>query len=364
MGKPFTSIYDVDDGEPTKGPTAPSYEEVSKNDLSYVDFIVYGDNENYSVRADKKSILESNTELAKMVKAEKYMIRDGNVNVNAFELMVRFIETKFIKFNGVKQALEVLDLATKYQCPDLEIACVKEIDLNLSVENVLEVLKAFWCYKGNKISVQITQPSKKLAPIVTSEEYLAAMLNNCLQMIDMNADVVLKQDPMENMRFEELEMIVKREHLQIKSEVTLFNLLAGWSIKECERKNLEKNEENRKRILGGLIYCPRYLTMSSNDFKACRERVELLDHGETQLIEDFLNGKKLSNTTPEQAELLESFKRPRPKFAQLPIYLSARSNPKNYPKNMRKAMKQKDDDRSCCDSCLVSCASVFACIFE
>lgn len=362
MGKPFTSIYEPDDGEPTQPPTAPSSEEV--NDLSYVDFIVYGDNENYSVRADKKSILESNTELARMIRAEKYMIRDGNVKGTAFELLVRFIETKFIKFTCISQALEVLDLATKYQCPDLEITCVKDIDLKLSVENVLDVFKAFWCYKGNKITVEITQPSNKPAPIVNSDEYLAAILNNCLQMIDMHAEDILKQDAMINLRFEECEMIVKREALQIQSETTLFNLLADWSLKECERKNIEKNEDNRRRTLGGLIYCPRYLTMSSVEFKACRERVELLDTGEIQLIEDFFNGKKLSNTTPEQAEMLENFKKTRPKFADLPIYLSARSNPKNYPKKMVKAMKQKNGNQGCCDSCLVSCASVFACIFE
>ena len=361
MGKPFLApTCEGDAARENNNPTAPSYEEVAKNDLSYVDFLLFGNKENYNVRADKASIMNSGTELARMVKADKYIIRDSNIDVNNFELMIRFLETKFIRFNNVKHTLEILELATTYQCQDLEIACVKEIDLNLCIDNVLDVFHALWFYNSKS-----SQPKEKSAKLLTSVEYLTALLNNTLQLIDMRAQDILVNLSMLTMRFEELEVIVKREALQITTETILFELLANWSLKECERKKLELTEENRRRMLGALIYTPRYLTMKPQEFRACRVHVDLLNSDENQLIEDFFNGKKISGINQEQNLMLDNFKKPRPQYAQMPIHLSDRSNPKNYPKKMRKAMMNDDDsEKKCCDSFFLNCASAFACIFE
>ena len=361
MGKPFLApTCEGDAAQENNNPTAPSYEEVAKNDLSYVDFLLFGNKENYNVRADKTSILNSGTELARMVKADKYIIRDSNINVNNFELMIRFLETKFIRFNNMKHTLDILELATTYQCQDLEIVCVKEIDLNLSIDNVLDVFHALWFYNSKSV-----QPAIKCVKLTTSVEYLTALLNNTLQLIDMRAQDILMNMSMLTMRFEELEMIVKREALQITTETILFETLANWSLKECERKKLELTEENRRRVLGALIYTPRYLTMKQLEFRACRVHVELLNLDENQLIEDFFNGKKISGVNQEQNLMLENFKKPRPQYARMPIHLSNRSNPKNYPKKMRNAMmNDEDSEKKCCDSFFLNCASAFACIFE
>lgn len=361
MGKPFLApTCEGDAAQENNNPTAPSYEEVAKNDLSYVDFLLFGNKENYNVRADKTSILNSGTELARMVKADKYIIRDSNINVNNFELMIRFLETKFIRFNNMKHTLDILELATTYQCQDLEIVCVKEIDLNLSIDNVLDVFHALWFYNSKSV-----QPAIKCVKLTTSVEYLTALLNNTLQLIDMRAQDILMNMSMLTMRFEELEMIVKREALQITTETILFETLANWSLKECERKKLELTEENRRRVLGALIYTPRYLTMKQLEFRACRVHVELLNLDENQLIEDFFNGKKISGVNQEQNLMLENFKKPRPQYVRMPIHLSNRSNPKNYPKKMRNAMmNDEDSEKKCCDSFFLNCASAFACIFE
>lgn len=324
--------------------------------LTNIDFIS-------SFSGDKNSILSSNTELSRMVKAEKYIIQNPHLDVDNFELLVRFIETKFIRFHGSKHGLEMLEIATSFQCQDLEIACAKDLDLTMASENVLAVFRALRYYSSTKVTVNLLQPSKM--SMASSEEYLASLLYNSLQFIDMNADEIFKQPEMMELRFEELEMIVKRDALQIASEISLINLLAEWSFQECHRKLLEVTFENRRRVLGGLCYQIRYLTLSGNDFKSACARVELLDDGEIQLMQDYYDGKKSLNS--EQKENIDNFKQPRPKFALMPVYLSERSNPKNYPKRMRKAHKdahQDQKDRGCCDRMILDCCSVFACIFE
>lgn len=358
MGKPFKDPEIVSGDK--HAPTAPPLSDLATMNDSYVDFIILGNKENYSVRADRLSILNSNTELSRLVKAEKFTINHSNINAGNFETLVRFIETKFVRFSDdVRNTLNILELASTFQCHDLEIACVKELDLKLAVDNVVDVFKALRYYNTKTVQTAL-KPS-------SAEEFLNAMLFNTLQLIDQHAVDVLPQEELRTLRFEELEMIVKRDALQIPSETIIFDLLAEWSSKECERKMIEPSEENRRRVLGGLIYTPRFLLMTYDDFKKCRDRVSLLDPVEIQLIDDFFAKKKDSNLNEEQDSMVQNFKMPRPEFAVMPIQLSNRSNPKKYSKRMRKHAQKLADGgkkKGCCDNCLLNCISVFACIFE
>ncbi|XP_053687594.1 BTB/POZ domain-containing protein 6 [Sabethes cyaneus] len=390
MGRPFnTSIENggVQAAAAMPQPSAPLLAQVHQDgdDFSnpdmYVDFLILGNKENYSVRAEKKPILDSNTQLAHMVTGAtsstvvdgKFVVRD--VDKDNFEIFVRYLETKFIKFQSATHTLQILELASRFQCRQLEIHCVKELDSSLSMAHVLEVFRALWYYNSVSVSATLSAIHKKKksrgkkkdqpeAPL-TPEEYFAALLNNCLQLIDMHTEEVFIKETMQALRFEELEMIVKRDALQMSSEIVLLDLLARWSREECLRKNLELSAENRRRVLGALCYTPRYLTMTRKEFENAKDRIELLDPVESKLVEDVLNGKRLSSLTPEQQSMVANFKKPRPAFAPMPIHLSARSNPKNYPKKMRKAAEEiQTDNRSCCDRVVITFVSIFACIFD
>lgn len=354
MGKPFN------DPSSMQQPTAPPFADIV-NENSYVDFIILGNKENISVRADRITIINSDTELSRLVKANKLTI--NQTDPNNFEALIRFIETKFIRFcDDVKRTLNILELASTYQCHELEIACVKELDLKLNIENVIEIFKIMRYYSSKSV-----HDLKSTSKPTTYEEFLNSMYFNVLQFIDQHAEEILSQEGLLDLRFEEFEVITKRERLQVSSETLIFNLLAEWSRKECERKRIDPTEENRRRVLGGLVYTPRYLTMSHEEFIKCRDRVRLLDDVETQLIENFFNKKKNSQLTEEQNLMLQNFKKPRPPFAELPITLSSRSKHSNYPKKMRKyahKIATENEDRGCCDKCILNCITVFACIFE
>uniref|UniRef100_A0A182WLS6 BACK domain-containing protein n=1 Tax=Anopheles minimus TaxID=112268 RepID=A0A182WLS6_9DIPT len=391
MVQPFTNIMEANGG--AEGgrraaaplPTAPPMDSPA-NDAQYVDFLVLGNKENYLVRAERKAILDSNTGLAQMLSSgggdSKCVVRD--VNRDNFETFVRYLETKFIKYSSPTHTLEMLELATRFQCRQLEIHCVKELDLNLHVNHVLEVYQALWFYHLIAPPKEPTKDTKRRSRCpraknqntasgpLTPEEYFAALLNNCLQLIDMQAEEVFLLEAMLTLRFPELEMIVKRDALQLSSETLLLDVLARWSLEDCKRKHVDPTAENRRRALGALCYAPRYLTMSRREFDAARERVELLDPAESQLVGDILTGgmrRSAANLTPEQQTLVARFRTPRPEFPQLPVQLSARSHPRNYPKKMRKAAAEAERERDgpkkgCCNRLLLNCCSVFACIFD
>uniref|UniRef100_A0A182Q225 BACK domain-containing protein n=1 Tax=Anopheles farauti TaxID=69004 RepID=A0A182Q225_9DIPT len=391
MVQPFNTD-EANGARPMAGPpipTAPPMDSGEGTDSQHVNFLVLGNKENYDVRADRKAILDSNTGLAQMLSGGdggKCVVRD--VNPVTFECFVRYLETKYIKFPSTSHMLEMLVLAVRFQCPQLEIHCVKELDLSLDVSNVLDVYRALWFYNSiTPAKVPPSQPKRRsrcprahksssgqtsIGP-VTPEEHFAALLTNCLQLIDMQTEQVFAQEAMLSLRFPELEMIVRRDALQMSSEAVLIDLLARWSLEDCKRKHIDPTAENRRRALGALCYTPRYLTMARREFDAARERIEMLDPAELQLVGDALGGLSRAanaNLTPEQQALVARFRAPRPDFPQLPVHLSTRSHPRNYPKRMRKAAAEAEralregPKKSCCNRFLLNCCSVFACIFD
>ncbi|XP_037949069.1 uncharacterized protein LOC119680360, partial [Teleopsis dalmanni] len=284
----------------------------------YIDFIVVNGDDRYMIRCERKAVLENSVELAKLIHAGPNSGRKGdnhfqisNVDKNDFELVIRFLETKFVKYSDHLHILKILELAARFNCPDLIIHCIRELDLLLSSITVVDVFRALWYYQHlmpasqNQLDSVITSQDALLAKKqkhkgrtdnqsstanshsnpFTAEEFCAALLSNTLQLIDMQAESVLTEQQMTELRFEELETIVKRDSLQLSSELVLFRCLSDWSIAECRRKKLEPTAENRRRVLGPLCYAPRYLLMSSNEFRRACERVELLDPTEITLVD-------------------------------------------------------------------------------
>lgn len=291
----------------------------------------------------------------------------------SFKPLYRFLETKFIKFQDTQHTLELLEIASRYRCPELEVKCVKELDMFLNDKSVIKVFRALWLYnsiippvKAKDLRGKSRQKAKEIE--YTPEEYFAALLNNCLQLIEMHAETIFQQPEMTKLTFKELEMIVKRDALQMPYETVLYDLLSSWSKEECLRKNIDITSENRRRVLGALCFTPHYLTMTFNEFQSLKDRVELLDESEVALVTDVFKNKKQMSLTPEQTELLENFKKRRPPFPLLPIQLSDRSNAKNYPKKMRRYVaeleKENEPKRNCCHRSILNCVTAFAFIFD
>lgn len=92
----------------------------------YIDFIVVNGDDRYMIRCERKAILENSVELAKLIRAGPNSGRKGdnhfqisNVDKHDFELIIRYLETKFIKYRDHLHILKILELADRFNCPDL-----------------------------------------------------------------------------------------------------------------------------------------------------------------------------------------------------------------------------------------------------
>lgn len=317
---------------------------------SSIDYITFLINRTDKIIADRNAILSSNTDLCRIIN-ETTPMNGGyysitGINASDFEGIIKFIETKHIKFDDIDDALRKLDGAKRFHCSTLVRKCVTEIDQRLTAINVLKVFRLARYYV-----VSVT-PSKKSIDSKTPEECLESLLYNVFQFIDMEADIVLQRDEILELSFSEIEMILRRDSL-MTTEIVVFNLIANWSRVECQRRQLDLTSENRRRVLGSLCYIPRYLRMTLKEFNASFQRVDMLDPEEVQLIQAAFKGMPVTaqqSYTSEQKEMLANFRKIRPKYPRMPVHLSDRSNPKNYSRKMRKHEKTFDEDSN--NSCL------------
>lgn len=107
-----------------------------------------------------------------------------------------------------------------------------------------------------------------------------------------------------------------------------------------------------------ISFC-RYLTLKPSEFDLACKNIRYLDPAEIDLIRDAFNGKS-QNLTPEQKEMLTAFKKPRPKYARMPIHLSPRSHQRNYPRKMRRNDRVLNDETSW----FLSCLACFVCLCD
>lgn len=300
------------------------------------------------VIGDRNATIASSSELARII-AETTPVNGSyrlteTIDVNEFETILKFFETKFIKFQDVDDALRKLEFAKRFLCGTLVRRCVKEIDALLNVTNVIKVFRSI------RFHVVTATPKKTPIEKKTPEECLESLLYNVLQFIDMNADVVLQRDEIidSKLNFTEMELILRRDTL-MTSEVVIYNLLGKWSRHECENRHLELTSDNRRRMLGPLSYAPRYLRMTQKEFDQCCQLVDILDPEEITLIREAFKSNKHSsnNLTDDQAQMLAIFKKARPKYARMPVHLSERSHPRNYSRKMRKHERSLDEDSQC-----------------
>lgn len=228
-------------------------------------------------------------------------------------------------------AQEVLELCVQY--PNLELLqkAVSFLDFHLN-QSVIALYRLLRTCNNN---VCLPSPARtgccraSASNLTTSEHYIAALQENCLQYIDKHAEEVFKQSEILDLRFEELSTILNRPTLELNSELILIDLLADWSWRQCEKRRMDMTEEDRRRVLGALAYTPRYLAMPSKHFAQVFERVHLLDESEEQLVQMVYKEKKSSSLTTEQIQMIDKFRRHRPYNQKpRPIHLSDRSHPK------------------------------------
>lgn len=249
-------------------PSAPPLESINSVDVNQIQFVVAIDATGHSEPISAQtSALNASENLRRIINEKincdakgNHIIRD--VTEPEFRQLIEFLETKKIQFKDQNHRLQMFNVAKLYNCADMQIYCLREVDANLDVSNVLTVYRTLWFYgslTSNKEPIERKTKANMKKANYSPEEFLTYLVFNVLQFINMNAENVLLSDEIDELRFKEFENIVKQEDLLLRSEMVLINALTRWSRAECRRKNIELTFENERTVLGELCYAPRYV---------------------------------------------------------------------------------------------------------
>jgi BTB/POZ domain-containing protein 3/6 len=152
----------------------------------------------------------------------------------------------------LENVMDVRYAANKYVVPKLEDICSKYLKDHLSARTVCTVSEhASMCDD-------------------------ASLQASCLQFICSNAAAVLHQSGIQELRFTNVEKMLKADDLDCVPESVLFDAMLTWADSECGRRELEATDENRRTVLGRLLYLIRFQIMDPKYFANTVARLHVL----------------------------------------------------------------------------------------
>lgn len=187
-----------------------------------------------------------------------------DIHPAAFENLLQYIYTDHPQLNNIRTTLDTLYAAYKYMLYDLAIQCIDYLSDHVDKDNAIEIHAEIKLY-----DVELNK---------------GKLLYKCLQLLDREAASILKSQSFGNVDFSTLRMILKREFLNVPSELNVFEAASYWATQECRRQNLQLTAENKRKVLGNALYLIQYLAMSSEEFHSGPSTSGLLSTEEKQSI--------------------------------------------------------------------------------
>lgn len=322
---------------------------------------------------------------AALLSAKTDVIVVDYIDRRGFEQLLRYHYCEPTQLNSVATARCALDAAYKFLCPPLAERCAKRLDDMLDAGVALEILRdlRFLCARlpGAASAPPLPALTDDAAARLLAQcsRWCDSLAHNALLVLDDNADAALTDERLEELTYEDLALIVKRDTLRVSNELVLVEALSRWSTAACKRTKRELTPSNKRAALGELAYCPRYLLLSGEELDRALG-LELLEPMERALV--TARARKLSAPVPvgaEQEALLRRWARPRPtEPAALPVHLSPRSEPQvedaqpsklcarrtKRPKQPSFAPEENQKKRGCCASFGDGLLRAFICLFD
>lgn len=357
------------------------YDDEKRSDIVFVAGI-NGDTWRYP--GHRRVLAATSPVFAALLSVKSDIIVVDYVDRRGFEQLLRYQYCEPTQLNSVATARCTLDAAHKFLCPHLAERCARRLDEMLDAGAALEVLRdlRYLCARlpGAASAPPLTALTNDLAARLLSQcsRWCDSLAHNALLVLDDNADAALSDERLEELTYEDLALIVKRNTLRVSSELILAEALARWSTAACKRTKRELTSANKRAALGELGYCPRYLLLSGEELDRALA-LELLEPMERALV--IARARKLSAPVPvgaEQENMLKRWARPRPtELAALPVHLSPRSKPEieevpsklcvRRPKRPKQPSFDQDDKTTkcgCCASFGEGLLRAFICLFD
>lgn len=243
-----------------------------------------------------------------------------------------------------------MDVACKYQNYSLVELCIKYIDLQLNVTNVLTVYKNLSKYCSNAHTnapcapiYNATTPNETAIRI---QNLCSDLLHNCLVMIDDYAVEVMTREEFECLDKDDMMTIVSRDSLQINDELILFDCLVRWLKCECRKLGKLVNSETRVELIGELIFKVRFGLMSRTEFLNAPAKAGIFTVNE---VNEIL--ATIDRPTTLRRDLICTIKRTPNKEKPKPLSGRTESN--------KKIKEKKDKSKA-----LLNCLTVWTVLFD
>ncbi|CAG4949957.1 unnamed protein product [Colias eurytheme] len=363
------------------------YDDETESDIVFVAGI---NDDTYRFPGHRRVLAATSPVFAALLSAKTDVIVVDYIDHRGFENLLRYYYCEPTQLNTVQTARSTLDAAYKFLCPQLTERCARKLDEMLDAEVALDILRdlRFLCARLPGAASAPPLPTLSDDRAARSHAQCASwcdmLAHNTLLVLDDNADAALQHEKLEDLTYEDLSLIVKRDTLRVSNELVLIEALSRWSTAICKRYKRELTPSNKRAALGELSYCPRYLLLEGEELDRALG-FELLEPMERALV--LARARKLSAPIPvgtHQENLLRRWARPRPKDpAAAPVKLSIRSEPEQdepkptklcarRPKRLKHPKYQIEDPYSysynnkkgCCSKFADGLIRAFICLFD
>lgn len=207
-----------------------------------------------------------------------------------------------LQINSLETCLNLLITGITLQDITLVKRCIEYLNKSIDCENVLLIYGFLHKCQMPAINPGQLQPS---APPLVEDDNLKGtnwvqtlvddLRDNCLAIIDEQADYLLKQPEILQLPYKDIYDIVTRDTLQVSSEKMVYNVVYRWGVEECNRMTLSK--QHLPEVLRQLRYAPRYGLMKKKEFKKKME--EILEEKEWRRIKFYLDEKSKNRHVDE-----------------------------------------------------------------
>jgi len=183
-----------------------------------------------------------------------------DVQPDAFFVMLQYIYTDHINLNSFELVCDICYAAKKYMLPALVEECTNYLWRDLYPRNACRA------YEFAKLFEE---------PV---------LVDKSLQMIRNQSEEILTEPTFEEIEHTTLCVVLGQPTINT-DELSLFEAMVRWGIKECERRGLEMNSPERQRqCLGEALFLIRYLTFPPGEFAAGPAKSGLLTQHESFAI--------------------------------------------------------------------------------
>ncbi|XP_062605473.1 BTB/POZ domain-containing protein 2-like, partial [Saccostrea cucullata] len=172
-----------------------------------------------------------------------------DIEPSAFHVLLRFLYCGDVDVTE-DTVIGALYGADKYDADELKKAAQSYLDQNITTETVCTILEPAKLFNFENLK------------------------EKCMDFIEQNCESVFQTPSALGLMKETLSEIVSSDKLNIE-ELEIYHFLIKWAENQCEKKHIEKSDENTRKEIGDIIYQVRFHSLTLEIFAkdVCKRQI-------------------------------------------------------------------------------------------